>query len=252
MPTPYDDAALYDRLFDGLTFDVDFYHRLAIEAGGPALDVGCGTGRVLLPLWDRGLSVDGWEPSPAMLARLRAKALAAGHAPRLFGGDLGALPETPRYGLAFFAFNAFAHNLTSQSQLDILRRLRTCLHERGCLAIGAGHPPFSDWAAPTVDPSPVLEMETTPDANGLRLRLLDTRRLDPIGLIQHSTITIEEVDSYGVVVAAHQSTTTLRWLFQPEFELLLRCAGFQRVEFFGGYDGEARVSDAQPLIVVAR
>jgi hypothetical protein len=95
-------------------------------------------------------------------------------------------------------------------------------------------------------------METSPDADGMRLRLFDTRRLDPVGLIQNSTIRVEEVDSYGLVVAAHESTTTLRWLFQPEFELLLRCAGFKRVEFFGGYDGEPRVSDEQPLVVVAR
>jgi len=47
--TPFQDAELYEILFSGLGFDRDFYVELAREAGGPVLEVTCGTGRILVP-----------------------------------------------------------------------------------------------------------------------------------------------------------------------------------------------------------
>ena len=48
--------------------DVAFYERLAREAGGPVLELACGTGRVALPLAEHGLDVTGVDSAPAMLA----------------------------------------------------------------------------------------------------------------------------------------------------------------------------------------
>src|SRR5690349_10485382 len=59
--TPFDDGALYDVVLEKLEYGLDFYLQLARAAGGPVLDVGCGTGRIMLPCLQAGLDVDGLD-----------------------------------------------------------------------------------------------------------------------------------------------------------------------------------------------
>src|SRR3954451_19627199 len=66
----------YDALYGVMrdpSGDAAFYRQLAQETGGPVLELGCGTGRVLLPIAALGLPCVGVDASPAMLAALRDK-----------------------------------------------------------------------------------------------------------------------------------------------------------------------------------
>src|SRR5436189_2875890 len=90
-------------LFRSASGDVEFYRSLAREAGGPVLELGCGTGRVLLPIARDGSACTGLDSSEAMLEELRRKnppdnlRLVAG---RMQSFDLGA----DRFALIFSAF----------------------------------------------------------------------------------------------------------------------------------------------------
>ncbi len=70
--------------------DHDYLKAAIVRNGGPALDIGCGTGRLLLPYRAAGLDVDGVDPSAEMLALCRAKAEAHGLAV-----DLELCPHNP-------------------------------------------------------------------------------------------------------------------------------------------------------------
>src|SRR5579872_1344764 len=70
---PFQDAALYDWEYRRRRDDVRFYRTLADERGGPVLDLGCGTGRLLLPLLRDGHVVVGLDRSGPMLARAAAR-----------------------------------------------------------------------------------------------------------------------------------------------------------------------------------
>src|SRR3954468_4836667 len=93
---PFEDAALYDWEYRRRRADVRFYRTLADERGGPVLDLGCGTGRLMLPLLRAGHIVVGIDRAPAMRARAAARIdrLAARVRRRalLLRGDLRALP----------------------------------------------------------------------------------------------------------------------------------------------------------------
>ena len=78
VPSPYDAPELYDLMFDALDFDLPFWLDVARGARGPVLEVGCGTGRVLLRLLAAGIDADGVDLSAPMLERLRHKAAAQG------------------------------------------------------------------------------------------------------------------------------------------------------------------------------
>src|ERR1051325_11906771 len=77
--------------------DVPFWRTLAKQQDGPVLELGCGTGRISIPLARAGVSLVGIDRSEAMLARARtriARARLKSHA-RLLRGDIRALPFRP-------------------------------------------------------------------------------------------------------------------------------------------------------------
>lgn len=114
MKSPFDDAILYDWEYRRRRHDVAFYRLLADERGGPILDAGCGTGRLLVPLVRDGHLVVGIDRSVAMLARAAWRLGRAGRKARrralLARGDLGALPVARgRFALVVAAFHTIQH-----------------------------------------------------------------------------------------------------------------------------------------------
>ena len=64
-------ARFYDAYFTGLEGEVDFYIDEALDADGPVLELGCGTGRVLLPIARAGVEITGLDVSADLLGVLR-------------------------------------------------------------------------------------------------------------------------------------------------------------------------------------
>src|SRR5215467_10175690 len=119
-------AGLYDASSSRLrasSGDAAFYLDLARRARGPVLELGCGTGRVLLPIAREGIECTGLDASRSMLARLRAsrppKSL------RLVFGRMQdfSIPKK-RFALIYSAFRAFQHLLTVEDQLACLAAVR--------------------------------------------------------------------------------------------------------------------------------
>ncbi len=244
--SPYDAPELYDLLLDHLDFDLSYWTRIARESGGPVLDVGCGTGRVLVRLLEQGIDADGLDNATAMLDRARTRAAAIGAKPRLALGDMRGFEMPRRYALVICAFNAFAHCDTTEEQLKALRAMRAHLAPGGSVALHMSWPRPSYWSEP--DGEPVLELETTHPVSGHRLQMWDTRFKDPIAQRQHSKMEIRELDAEGHVVATHRSETTQRWVYRWELELLFRVAGFARWEIAGGFAGETLSLESPQMV----
>ena len=77
--------------------DSTLYRELAERYGQPVLDLGCATGRILLPYLERGLDTDGVDNSPELLEICRAKAMARGLTPSLYEQDIFQLDLPRRY-----------------------------------------------------------------------------------------------------------------------------------------------------------
>jgi SAM-dependent methyltransferase len=247
-PSPYTRADLYDLLFNSYDDDLDFYLGAAKHAGGPVLDVACGTGRVLLPCLADGVDADGVDNAAEMLDRLRLNARARGLAPRVVLADMRDFRMPRRYALAMIPFNAFAHNLTGDDQIATLRRCHEHLLPGGRLLFDA----FSATQAMLAEPvaEPVLEVEVPHPETGLPVRLYDGRHLDVATQTQHSQIEVRELDGAGGVARSHRFVTVVRWTYPGEMELLLRLAGFARWEISGGLDG-CPVAEHQGSLVVS-
>lgn len=248
-PSPYTRADLYDLLFRDFAIDLEFYRAAARASGGAVLDIGCGTGRLMLPFLAEGIDVDGLDNSPEMLDRLRMNAAAKGLSPRVTLGDMRAFRMPRRYACVMIPFNAFAHNLSADEQLDTLRGCHEHLLSGGRLVLDV----FSATPAMTAEPvtPPVLEMEVAHPRTGWPVRLYDSRRLDVATQIQHSQMEIHELDAIGAVARITRSVTLVRWVYPSEMELLLRLAGFARWEITGGFDGAPLASHEGGIVVSA-
>ena len=231
--SPYDVPEVYDLLYDALDFDIPYWTEVAGSAGGPVLELACGSGRVLLALRRAGLDVEGLDASPAMIGRLRDKAAAAGLAVRAEVADMRSFDLGRRYARIFCAFNGFAHCETTADQIACLRAALAHLEPGGALVLHMSYPGPAYWLEP--EGRPVFEHETVlPD--GGKVQMWDNRRKDIVGQRQDSELEIWELDAAERPKAVHKFSMSQRWVYPFELELLLAAAGFARTEIFGGFD----------------
>ena len=249
LPSPFEDAAAYDALFTDIDFDRSYYVGLARAAAGPVLEVTCGTGRILIPCLEAGVDIEGVDLYAPMLERLRAKAQALGLAARVHQADMRDFALAHRFALVIIPFNGFVHCLTSADQLACLSTCGDHLAPGGRLVFNTIPPLLV--SAPALEGVPVLEHETRDPATGRTVRIYDTRTLDRVAQIQHSVMSIEQLDDAGRVVASSASQTDMRWTWKPEMELLLRAAGYARWTLEGGFAHEPFDPESALMLVTA-
>jgi SAM-dependent methyltransferase len=249
--TPFDDGELYDVLFKDFTYGLDFYVPLAREAKaqGAVLDIACGTGRILLPCMQAGADGDGLDLHQPMLDRLRRNAAALGLSPNLYQADMSDFRLPRRYALIMITFNAFIHNVTQDAQIRCLTCCREHLLPGGVLAFDTYFPSLQILGGPQGRRE--LEGEVTDPRTGRLLRMFDTRRFDQVEQMQHSLTEIEEIDQSGAARVIQRSDFSVRWVYKAEMALLLRAAGFERWEIYGGFDRRALTKETDGMVVMA-
>lgn len=247
--TPFDDGVLYDVVCGELDYGVEFYLDLARRAGGPVLDVACGTGRVMLPMLREGLDVEGVDLFAPMLARLKEKAAAVGLEACVHQSAMADLQLDRRFALIMIPFNAFVHNLTTDDQLATLTRCREHLQPGGLLAFDGFFPGSALVTA--VDGKREFEGEVAHPESGLPVRMWDTRTFDRVAQLMTSNCETEFLDAAGNVTETRRSTTVLRWIYRNEMELLLRLAGFARWRISGSFDRRPLLYETDGMIVEA-
>lgn len=115
--------------------DIGWYVERARQAGGPVLELGCGTGRVLLPLARAGLPVTGVDRSLPMLARLRSEASAQGLVPPVAQMDMRALGLAGQFHCIVLAYSLITYVQDQAQAIALLRDLRARLTPGGQLVI---------------------------------------------------------------------------------------------------------------------
>jgi SAM-dependent methyltransferase len=240
--SPFDDAQLYDWEYRRRRADVQFYRTLAGERGGPILDIGCGTGRLMLPLLRDGHVVVGLDRAPAMLERAAARTKRLGIAGRrralLLRGDLRALPLGPRFEFAVAAFHTIQHCETDADLLGFFRGAAAALRPGGWLAF--------DTFAP--DPRFLARRGRSGqtrfrDPRSGRLTMYsESHRVEP-GPILAMTFHYQPLDSRGRPRGRARHHPLRHRLVQPaEIQSLLRQAGLEPIATWGGFDGRPLVA----------
>jgi SAM-dependent methyltransferase len=250
MIDPPEYAAVHARWYDGAyaarRADAAFYRVLARQTGGPVLEVGCGTGRVLLPIARDGLACVGLDASPMMLDVLRAsdppptlRLVTAS----MQDFDLG--PE--RFRLIFSAFRPLQHLYTVEDQLACLACVRRHLAPDGLFAFDVFQP---DLARLACAEEPEYEESRFSEGDDEIVRLTSVRR-DLATQTQEITMRFERRRG-GEVLGDEVERFRMRWYHRYEVEHLLARAGFAIVALYGDFDRRPFDRDAREMIFIAR
>ncbi|MBI1879291.1 MAG: class I SAM-dependent methyltransferase [Chloroflexi bacterium] len=245
-------ARYYDLLFGDFEEDWPAWQTFSRAAGGPILEVGCGTGRLLLPLAEAGQTLTGIDLSPLALDAARAKIKAAGLTRRvtLQPADMRDfdLPQK-NFALALIPLNTFMHCQTVDEQLSTLRAIQRHLRPGGQLIIDLFHPDPSLLAE--ADGRLYFEGETIDELTGHTVQWYWRHEIDLAQQRRHLTYILDEIDPEGLVRRA-QIPFSLRFVYRYEMELLLRASGFMVETIYGSYELEPFHSHSSKMIFVAK
>jgi SAM-dependent methyltransferase len=216
-----DTAARYDDSLRGDEAEtVDFLVELARV--GPVLELAIGTGRIALPLAERGIQVDGIELSDAMIARLREKP--GGDQLAVTQGDMAEVALDATYRLIYLVYNTIGNLITQDAQVRCFENAARHLTEDGVFVVEIGTPgPLYKLR----DHQYVDAESVAPDQVSL-----DVARYDPVTQIlneNHVTLTADGI-RLGPIVT--------RSIWPSEMDLMARIAGLRLVDRWGGWKRE--------------
>ncbi|MBM3325569.1 MAG: methyltransferase domain-containing protein [Calditrichaeota bacterium] len=236
------DALFYDSAvgasFDG---DLEFYVAEAVRIGGPALELGCGTGRITLPIAEAGVEITGSDLSPDMLRIAEAKA--ARLAPevrakvRFTQGDMRNLLLDGKFRLIICPFRAFLHNLTVEDQTATLKSVHNLLTDNGMFIFNVFDPNLRILVEHTSSLSGALKKmhEFKHPISGNKVIEWECRAIDLVEQRIEELRIHEEFDDLGRSVNRTAVPLHLRWIYRWEMEHLLQLCGFKVEALFGDF-----------------
>ena len=248
-------ARFYDLDLAGFDDDVALYLELA--AGGDVIELGCGTGRVAVPLAEAGLRVTGVDLSPAMLARARERA--EGLRLRLVEGDVRTLDLGERFGSVLLPLGGLQHMATIAEVAAALATVARHLAPGGRAVVDVEAPHPDDWLP---GPRPLIEHWTrafvedpdscapggrgAPSATVTKLVAVEGRPVEALRLV---TYHFDVQPAEGPLQRVTQQFA-LRVITAGELELAGRLAGLRVAAWYGDYDGAPPREGDERLIAV--
>jgi SAM-dependent methyltransferase len=225
----YDESAA--EMFDPSVVDPVVDLLVEIAGSGRALELGIGTGRIALPLAQRGVPVHGIELSKAMAARLRAKP--GGEDIGVTIGDFATTTVDGRFSVAYLVFNTIMNLTTQAEQVACFRNVAAHLERGGCFVVEVGVP----------------GLQRLPPGETIRaLRVSESRwgfdeyDVARQGLISHH---FEIVDG-----RVERLSIPFRYAWPSELDLMAALAGLTLRERWGGWKREPFTSDSRQHVSV--
>jgi SAM-dependent methyltransferase len=228
-------AARYDEsageMFDPAIVDPVIDFLVEIAGSGRALELGIGTGRIALPLAQRGVPVHGIELSNAMVARLRAKP--GGEDIGVTIGDFATTTVDGTFSVAYLVFNTILNLTTQSAQVACFRNVAAHLEPGGCFVIEVG--------VPGLQGLPPGETLRTLYVNETRWGF-DEYDVAVQGLTSHHFANVDgRVERFSV---------PFRYAWPSELDLMAQLAGMSLRERWSGWKREPFTSDSTKHVSV--
>ncbi len=244
-------AHYYDAEYAEFAEDLPMLRHFAREAPGPLLELGCGNGRVAVPLAQAGFQVTGVDISTAMLdiARRRSAAAHLGDHLTLVQADMRSIELGKQFGLAFIQVNSFMHLETSQDQRQALTCWRRHLLPDARLILDLFNPDLVTLIE--ADGRLMVDNQWRDPASGAVIIKQLVRKIDLAEQVQETIFVYDEVFPDGQTRRL-LAPFRLRFLWRSEAELMLELCGFELENVYGSYFLENYSADSPRMILMAR
>ncbi len=238
------DPETSDREFGAIGAEGAFFLDLVRLNGGPVLDIGCGTGRLAIPLAREGFAVTGVDLSEGMLAR--ARALSAALAIDWVRGDMREMALARRHRSAFMAGHAFQAMLTDAEQTALFDGVARHLEPGGVFAFTSRNPRDRDLYGNEAE----TFWHSFTDPEGRRVDVSTAETYDPASAVRHVT-------SWRRVhgredIPPRISRIALRYTSPEDLTRRLAASGFAVEATIGDWDGSPVGPESPEIVVTAR
>jgi ubiquinone/menaquinone biosynthesis C-methylase UbiE len=241
-------AECYDLWFGDEPFwDQAFFHDRIRRNGGTALEIACGTGRLLVPFLRDGLAVHGMDASEEMLAICRTKAAHVGLTPRLYHQLMQDLDLAEHYHTVFIPACSFQILAERGEAFAALRRFHKHLDPDGELLITLTVP----WRDFGLERQWRLRRSGVRPSDGATILIHEATISDRVEQVQHIWMR-HEVFKEGHLIQTQLRTHRMRWYHRHEFAMMLESVGFREVAMQCGYNDNDRTKPEAEWIFIAR
>lgn len=252
--TSYDGwADVYDSIYAYVREDIPFYVQEASRSGGPILELGCGTGRVTLPIAQSGVDIIGLDNSEGMLARARDKAtlLEEGDGSiDLRMGDMREFSLGRTFPLVIIPFRGFLALISVEDQVRCLTGIREHLEPDGRLIFNIFVP---DPQMLVEDEDAVFHLRDVTDPDTGRTSVVwQQTRVDTFNQVLSVRLIVDEIDQEGAVGKRFYRDYQIRYAHRIEILHLLERCGFEVVDLYGDFDYSPFDEDSGEMVWVAK
>ncbi len=250
-------AKYYDGAYGAMRdlVDAPFYLDLAREFGGPVLEIGCGTGRVLLPIARVGIEIHGLDNSGPMLGILKENLSRENPAARskvtLHSGDMREFRLNRKFPLVIIPFRPMQHMHTVGDQVRALTSAAAHVAEGGTLAFDVFYPKFevlplgigeerleAEWTSPS-NPQTVIRRYYRKDA------------VDKINQTYSLTFIFRSFRN-GKLASEENDTLKMSYYTYPHLRALFLLAGLEPVAEYGSFAKTPLDNTAEEMIFLLR
>ena len=256
MPDLYSvSAKYYDEAYATLEDlrDQQFYLEMALRTGAPVLELACGTGRVLLPIAQKGIKIDGVDSSAAMLDQLQQKLTREPRQVRELAavslGDLRTYRSERRYALVIIPFRPLQHMYSVEDQLAALNTAAFHLGSGGLLVFDVFYPRFESLLAGVGEEKLELEWTQKNDPATVVRRYLRKESVDKINQ-NFSAQFIYRTYHNDKLIKEETAPLKMSYYTYPHLRALFLLAGLKIVEEYGSFQKAPLDNDAREMVFV--
>ena len=228
---------IYDSLHSWLTDDISFYVEEATKSGGPVLELGCGTGRIVIPIAQAGISVTGLDLSETMLEMAHKKLSEPenrGLDIELVNANICDFSLNRLFKLIIIPFNGFLSLLTVEEEIKALENIKQHLEPDGKFIFNIFTP---DLDMLVQEGDQVFHLRDVIDPiTGQKFIVYHQSRYDNFSQIINVRMIIEELTSKGNVAQKIYRNYQLRYIHRWEMYHLLKLSGFSVEELYGDFN----------------
>lgn len=243
----YDNPKLYDKENEAYLSEIPLLLKWASKKKGTFIDLACGTGRVTIPLAEKGFSLLGVDVHKGMLDEAKKKSSNLNLAIDWVEQDCTNLSLNIKSPFIYSVGNSFQHFLTNEALDGFLTSVHKHLEDDGFFIFGSRFPSVEELLQPVTE-----EYWRTYKDSEYIVDLYTISIYDSLNQIQHYTTIRKYKNASGDIVDEKRTNVSLRYVFPKEMERLLKDNGLEIVHVYGDCKESPLTNNSYEMIYVCR
>jgi cyclopropane fatty-acyl-phospholipid synthase-like methyltransferase len=240
---------IYDQFYQSEhREEIGFYRQMVSECKGNILELGCGTGLVLLDLLDKDFDIYGLDISEEMLEVLYSKCELKRQIEvrkRVSHQNMVDFQYDAPFEMIIIPGRSFSYLTTQEEQIRCLRNIHHHLKDRGKCVLNFSTPNLERLLHPQEAARQYYQIFKLPNMQH-EIKLTFEQQNNIPDQIQQLTW------SFKIGTLHRQTRMQLRWTFKEEFQLLLQLAGFTKWKLYGGFNKKTYTGKEEMVWIIQK